>query len=83
MITDVFTPVTVLARWGISLHALVAAGAVGALTVIYGPAVSPAWLLVAAVGWARVRLKEHTTAQVLAGALVGAAATGVLFPLLL
>ncbi|WP_097327138.1 phosphatase PAP2 family protein [Paractinoplanes atraurantiacus] len=78
----VAVPVTVFARWGISLHALVAAGAVAALTVIYGPAVTPAWLLVVAVGWARVRLKEHTLAQVLAGAAVGAAATGILFPLL-
>ncbi|MFG1993894.1 phosphoesterase PA-phosphatase [Actinoplanes sp. NPDC048988] len=76
-------PVTVFARWGISLHALVAAGTVAALTVVHGPAVSPGWLLVAAVGWARVRLKEHTPAQVLAGAAVGATATGIMFPLLL
>ena len=40
------------------------------------------WPLAAAVGWSRVRLLDHTPAQVLAGALVGACATGLLYPAL-
>ena len=79
----VAVPVTVLARWGISFHALVAAGSAAALTVVFGPALALTWPVAAAVAWARVRLREHTPAQVLAGAAVGAGATGVLFPLLL
>ena len=79
----VAVPITVFARWGISIHALVAAGTVAALTVVFGPLVTFAWPVVAAVAWARVRLGEHTVGQVLAGAAVGACATGVLFPLLL
>ncbi|MFI1996564.1 phosphoesterase PA-phosphatase [Actinoplanes sp. NPDC020271] len=75
-------PVTVVLRWGISLHALVAAGTATALIVVFGPAFAAGLPLAAAVGWARVRLGEHTTAQVLAGAAAGAAATGLLFPLL-
>jgi membrane-associated phospholipid phosphatase len=75
-------PVTLIARWGISIHALVAAGTIAALTVIYGPLISLGWPMVIAVAWARVQLREHTIGQVVAGALVGAGATGILFPLL-
>lgn len=78
----VAVPITVLAHWGISIHALVAAGTVAALTVVFGPAMTIGWLLVVMVARARVRLGEHTAGQVLAGAVVGALATGVLFPLL-
>jgi membrane-associated phospholipid phosphatase len=78
----VAVPVTVLARWGISIHSLVAAGAVAALTTVYGPVVSVGWVVVVAVSWARVRLGEHTLLQVLSGAAVGACATGIVFPLL-
>jgi membrane-associated phospholipid phosphatase len=34
------------------------------------------------VGWARVRLNDHTVAQVAAGAVVGALIAGVAMPLL-
>ena len=75
-------PVTVLLHWGISMHALVAAGTGIALCVVFGPPAAAGLPLAAAVGWARVKLGEHTAGQVVAGALVGAAATGLLFPLL-
>jgi hypothetical protein len=38
--------------------------------------------LVALSGWARVEVGDHTLAQVLAGAVVGAMVAGVAFPLL-
>ncbi|WP_305785676.1 phosphoesterase PA-phosphatase [Symbioplanes lichenis] len=79
----VAAPITVLTGWGVSIHALVAAGTVAALTVVFGPAVAAAAVVVAAVCWARVRLGEHTIGQVLAGAAIGTAATGILFPALL
>ncbi|MET0520913.1 MAG: hypothetical protein ABW156_02915 [Jiangellaceae bacterium] len=78
----VAVPITVITHWGISIHALVAAGAVAALMVVFGPVMAAGWLIAAAVAWARVQLAEHTVGQVLAGAAVGTAATGALFPLL-
>lgn len=78
----VVVPITIRAGWGISLHALVAAGTAGALTVAWGPALVASWLIVPVVCWARVRIRQHTVGQVVAGALVGAIATGVLFPIL-
>ncbi|GGN19916.1 membrane-associated phospholipid phosphatase [Actinoplanes campanulatus] len=78
----VVTPITLLARWKISIHALVAAGTAVTFTVVFGPALAFTWPLAAAVGWSRVRLLDHTPAQVLAGALVGACATGLLYPAL-
>ncbi|WP_435831018.1 phosphoesterase PA-phosphatase [Polymorphospora rubra] len=79
----VAVPVTLLLRWKISLHALVAAGTAIALTVLVSPYFVATWPVAALVGWSRVRLRDHTLAQVLAGAATGVAATGVLLPALL
>ncbi|WP_433789518.1 phosphoesterase PA-phosphatase [Actinoplanes sp. CA-252034] len=78
----VATPITLLARWKISIHSLVAAGTAVTFTVVFGWALLFTWPLAGAVGWSRVHLRDHTTAQVLAGALVGACATGLLYPAL-
>ncbi|GIE83189.1 hypothetical protein Aph02nite_91390 [Actinoplanes philippinensis] len=78
----VATPITLLARWKISIHSLVAAGTAVTFTVVFGWALLFTWPMAAAVGWSRVQLRDHTTAQVLAGALVGACATGLLYPAL-
>lgn len=79
----VAAPITLLARWKISIHALVAAGVAVTLTVVFGPVLFVSYPIAAAVCWSRVHLRDHTAAQVLAGAAVGAAATGILFPALL
>ncbi|MEV0732262.1 phosphatase PAP2 family protein [Polymorphospora sp. NPDC050346] len=79
----VAAPITLLAKWKISIHALVAAGTAIALTVLVSPYFAVAWPLAALVGWSRVRLRDHTIAQVFAGAAIGAAATGALLPALL
>ncbi|SDF67944.1 PAP2 superfamily protein [Lentzea fradiae] len=69
-------------RWKISLHAAVAWAAVVTLTVVYGPW----WLLLAVpaalVSWSRVELGDHTTAQVLAGSVMGVVVGGGCFWLL-
>ncbi|MEV6302221.1 phosphoesterase PA-phosphatase [Actinoplanes sp. NPDC051861] len=78
----VATPITLLLRWKISIHGLVAAGTAVTFTVVLGWWLVFTWALAAAVGWSRVRLGDHTAAQVLAGAVVGACATGLLFPAL-
>lgn len=68
--------ITFGAKWKISLHAAVAFAAVVTLALIYGP-----WLLLIAlpaafVAWSRVELGDHTTAQVLAGSVMGVVVGG-------
>jgi hypothetical protein len=54
---------------------------VAGLTVEIGPWVLRASPLVALVGWSRIRLWDHTVAQVLAGATVGAIVAGSTYAL--
>ncbi len=69
------------AGWKISGHTSVSTGGIVMLAV----ALSPAWLLVLAivppVAWARVRLRAHTTGQVVAGSAIGALVAGLVFAL--
>ena len=69
-------------KWKISLHAAVAWAAVVTLTIVFGPW----WLLLALpaalVAWSRVELGDHTTAQVLAGSVMGVVVGGGSFWLL-
>jgi membrane-associated phospholipid phosphatase len=60
--------------WKISIHCAVASGSVTILTLLFGPWLIPAYLLVALTGWSRVVVKDHSTAQVIAGSLLGLAA---------
>jgi membrane-associated phospholipid phosphatase len=60
--------------WKISIHCAVASGSVTILTLLFGPWLVPAYLLVALTAWSRVVLKDHTTAQVIAGSVLGAVA---------
>jgi len=68
------TVVTIItAAWKISIHCAVCAGGATALVITFGPAVVPVYLLVVLACWSRVALREHTPAQVIAGAAAGAA----------
>lgn len=58
-------------RWKISVHATGLGGPLAAITLLLGWVVLPLFLLVPLVGWARVYLKAHTLAQVVAGSLFG------------
>jgi hypothetical protein len=66
----------------VSLHTAVAAGTAATLVLVFGPWLHLAWLLVGVIAWSRVRLREHTVIQVTVGVALGAAAAGVVFPLL-
>ncbi|SFC58983.1 hypothetical protein [Streptomyces aidingensis] len=68
--------------WKVSVHTAVAAGTVVVLIVAYGPALAALAPVLAAVGWSRVALHDHTPAQVLGGAALGSLAAGVIFTLL-
>ena len=56
--------------WKISIHASTMAGAATMLTVLYGMALLPSFLLLVLVSWSRVVLRRHTIAQVVAGSLL-------------
>lgn len=64
-------------RWKISAHAMGASGPLTALAVTFGWRVLPFFLLILIVAWARVELKAHTRAQVVAGAFLGMFLTAV------
>jgi membrane-associated phospholipid phosphatase len=68
--------------WKLSVHASVAAGTMVVLVLVFGPILLATAAVVAAVGWSRVRLRDHTPSQVLAGTVIGAVVTGLAFGLL-
>ena len=64
--------------WKISIHSVAVSGGVLIILVAAG---NHAWPLVLAwplVAWARLHIKVHTPAQVVAGALLGVSSTGLL-----
>lgn len=67
--------------WKISLHSAVAGGASATLVLIYGPFALVTVPIVALVAWSRVVVRDHTAAQVVAGALVGPLLGGIVFVL--
>ncbi|WP_084517236.1 phosphatase PAP2 family protein [Microtetraspora niveoalba] len=59
--------------WKISFHTAAVAGAAAVLTVEFGAWAWACWPLAALAGWSRIVLRDHTPAQVVAGAVAGAA----------
>jgi membrane-associated phospholipid phosphatase len=74
MLASVAVLAAITTVWKISIHCAVAAGSVAILALSFGPLVLPAYALVALLGWSRVVLKDHTVAQAVAGAVLGAGA---------
>jgi membrane-associated phospholipid phosphatase len=79
MLTGLTVTAAITRYWKISLHTAVTAGTTTILTIVYGTIVVVGWAVVSATGWSRIHLREHTTAQVLAGAIVGAAVAAAAF----
>ncbi len=79
MLASVALLAAITTVWKVSIHCAVAAGSVTVLTLLFGPSLIPAYLLVALTAWSRVALKDHTTAQVIAGSLLGVAAAVVTY----
>jgi membrane-associated phospholipid phosphatase len=63
--------------WKISFHTATLTGAVAVLWWYVGTGAAALLVLVMVVGWARLRLRRHTPAQVVAGALVAGAVSTV------
>ncbi|RLP95093.1 MULTISPECIES: phosphatase PAP2 family protein [unclassified Micromonospora] len=68
--------------WKMSIHSAVAAGTLIILVLTFGTHLLVAAPLPGVVGWSRVRLRDHTIGQVLAGGVLGALIAGVVFGLL-
>jgi membrane-associated phospholipid phosphatase len=79
MLASVAVLAAITTLWKISIHCAVASGSVTLLTLLYGPWLIPAYALVGLTAWSRVALKDHTTAQVIAGSVLGAAAAVVAY----
>ncbi len=71
---------TVTRWWKVSFHAAVSAGTATTLVLVFGIWLLLAWPIVAVVAWSRVRLGDHSIAQVVVGAVLGAVAAGAVFP---
>jgi hypothetical protein len=82
MLASVAVLAVITTVWKISIHCAVASGSVTILALTYGPLVLGGYLLVGVLGWARVTVKDHTVAQVVAGSVLGAAAAAGAYALL-
>lgn len=82
MLVGLVSSLLVTLVWKISVHTAVVAGAVVILVLVFGPMLLTLAPAVALVGWARVEVGDHTPAQVVAGAALGATVAAVVFSLL-
>ena len=82
MLASVAVLAAITTVWKISIHCAVASGSVTILALTYGPLVLGGYLLVGLLGWARVAVKDHSVAQVVAGSVLGAAAAAAAYALL-
>lgn len=69
-------------RWKLSAHAAVAAASAALLVLLFGPVLLLSVIVVAAVGWSRVRLGDHSAAQVTAGWVAGTGLALAIFTVL-
>ncbi len=69
-------------KWKISAHAIGIANPLALLTLLFGPVILPLYLLIPLISWARVKVKAHTLAQVVAGTLLGFILTLLQFALI-
>jgi membrane-associated phospholipid phosphatase len=82
MLASVAVLAAITTVWKISIHCAVASGSATILSLMFGPPLTVTYLLVALTAWSRVELKDHTTAQVIAGAVLGAAAAAITYAII-
>ena len=82
MLASVAVLAAITTVWKISIHCAVASGSVMILALTYGPLVLCGYVLVGLLGWARVAVRDHSVAQVVACSVLGAVAAAVAYALL-
>ncbi|MQT03225.1 hypothetical protein FF041_24440 [Streptomyces jumonjinensis] len=82
MLAGLAVTLTVTKWWKVSVHTAVAGGVVAVLALSYGPALAWCSPAVVLIGWSRVRLRDHTVAQTVVGALIGSSIAAGVFALL-
>ncbi len=82
MLASIAVLAAITVVWKISIHCAVASGSATILSLMFGPPLLPAYVLVALTAWSRVELEDHTAAQVIAGSVLGAAAAVVTYAII-
>ncbi|WP_327070469.1 hypothetical protein OG500_32900 [Kitasatospora sp. NBC_01250] len=82
MLVSLVAVLAITVWWKVSVHTAVSAGATAILVLAYGPWAVLLCPLIPVVGWSRVKLRDHTLAQVVVGTFVGAIVGGGAFQLL-
>ena len=72
MLASAVVIAAITVAWKISVHCAVASAGVMIAALTFSPYILTAYVLVALVAWSRVKLRDHTPAQVIGGALLGA-----------
>ena len=65
--------------WKVSIHCAGVTGPIFALVYVFGVAALPLATIIGLVGWSRIKLKNHTFGQTLAGTLLSLSVGVVLF----
>ncbi|SCD72158.1 hypothetical protein [Streptomyces sp. PpalLS-921] len=79
MIAGLLLTMLVTIWWKVSVHTAVASGVVSILSVAISPWTLLGYAVVAAIAWSRASLRDHTPAQTIAGAVLGAVAAVSVF----
>ncbi|MFJ3283087.1 hypothetical protein [Streptomyces halstedii] len=79
MIGGLLLTMLVTIWWKVSVHTAVASGVASILAVAISPWALLGYAVVAAIAWSRASLRDHTPAQTIAGAVLGAVAAVSVF----
>ncbi|MFE3519829.1 hypothetical protein [Streptomyces sp. NPDC059166] len=79
MIAGLLLTMLVTIWWKVSVHTAVASGVASILAVAVSPWALLGYAVVAAIAWSRASLRDHTPAQTIAGAVLGAVAAVSVF----
>ncbi|NHI05778.1 hypothetical protein STPH2_1141 [Streptomyces sp. KO7888] len=79
MIAGLLLTMLVTIWWKVSVHTAVASGVVSILAVAVSPWTLLGYAVVAAIAWSRASLRDHTPAQTIGGAVLGAVAAVSVF----
>jgi membrane-associated phospholipid phosphatase len=83
MLAGLVVSLAITIFWKVSIHTAVVAGAVVVLAFAFGPVLLFTAPAIALIAWSRVELGDHTPAQVVVGAALGAVVAFATYPLVL